>query len=347
MVGTNRFQEAVCLLKKSANVLITTHTKPDGDACGCLAALSEALTALGKKANLLLVSPLPQWYQFLFAEKVPILGDDVSPQQVEEGKFGQFDLIIIVDTDSFSQLVDLKQYIKQTDRPILVIDHHVTGDNLGDVALIDSDAAATGLILLDLFKYANWPITTKIAEAIFVTIGSDTGWFHFSNTDSRAYRSCVELIDAGAKPTEIYDKLYQNFSYPRFKLMVALLNTLQLHFDGRYATQYLSQRDFQQAGAAYQDTENLINECHRIGTVKVSALFVELADERIRCSLRSKCDIDVSQIAAKFGGGGHKMAAGTYLQGPLAYAMRIIYKQVAAQMARPNSCEQGDTVADK
>ena len=344
---SNRFQKAVCLLKKSANVLITTHTKPDGDACGCLAALSEALTALGKKANLLLVSPLPQWYQFLFAEKVPILGEDVTPQQMAEGKFGQYDLIIVVDTDSFSQLADLERYIKQTDKPILVIDHHVTGDKLGDVTLLDCDAAATGLILLDLFKYANWPITTKIAEAIFVAIGSDTGWFHFSNTDSRVYRSCAELIDAGAKPAEIYDKLYQNSSYPRFKLMVAMLNTLQLHFDGRYATQYLSQRDFQQAGAVYQDTENLINECHRIGTVKVSALFVELADGRIRCSLRSRCDIDVSQIAAKFGGGGHKMAAGTYLQGPLANAIQLIYEQVAAQMARPDSHEQGDTVTDK
>jgi len=248
-------------------------------------------------------------------------------------------LIIVVDTDSFSQLVDLEQYIKQTDKPILVIDHHVTGDKLGDVALLDSDAAATGLILLDLFKYANWPITTRIAEAIFVAIGSDTGWFQFSNTDSRVYRSCAELIDGGVKPAEIYDKLYQNSSYPRFKLMIIMLNTLQLHFDGRYATQYLSQRDFQQAGATYQDTENLINECHRIGTVKVSALFVELADRRIRCSLRSRCDIDVSQIAARFGGGGHKMAAGTYLQGPLADAMRLIYEQVAQQIQRPQSAK--------
>jgi phosphoesterase RecJ-like protein len=334
MSSSNDFQKAFELINKASSILITTHTKPDGDACGCLAALSDALTALGKKANLLLVSPLPQWYEFLFPEKAHVLGEDVTPQQVAEGKFGQFDLIIIVDTDSFSQLADLERYIKQTDKPILVIDHHVTGDKLGDVALLDCDAAATGLILFDLFKYANWPITTKIAEAIFVAIGSDTGWFHFSNTDSRVYRSCAELIDAGAKPAEIYDKLYQNSSYPRFKLMVAMLNTLELNFDGRYATQYLLQQDFQQAGAAYQDTENLINECHRMGTVKISALFVELADGRIRCSLRSRCDIDVSQIAAKFGGGGHRMAAGTYLQGPLSDAMQFIYEQVAQRIQR-------------
>jgi len=339
MVNNESFEKAIKLIAKSASVLITTHTRPDGDACGCLAALRDVLAWLGKKVKLLAPSPVPQWYEFLFPEKAHVLGEDVSPQEVTEGKFGHFDLIIVVDTDSFSQLVDLEQYIKQTDKPILVIDHHVTGDKLGDVALLDSDAAATGLILLDLFKYANWPITTRIAEAIFVAIGSDTGWFQFSNTDSRVYRSCAELIDGGVKPAEIYDKLYQNSSYPRFKLMIIMLNTLQLHFDGRYATQYLSQRDFQQAGATYQDTENLINECHRIGTVKVSALFVELADRRIRCSLRSRCDIDVSQIAARFGGGGHKMAAGTYLQGPLADAMRLIYEQVAQQIQRPQSAK--------
>jgi len=337
MSSGNDFQKAFELINKASSILITTHAKPDGDACGCLAALHDVLTGLGKKVKLLAPSPIPQWYEFLFPEKAHVLGEDVTPQQVAEGKFGQFDLIIIVDTDSFSQLADLQQYIKQTDKPILVIDHHVTGDNLGDVALLDCDAAATGLILLDLLKYANWPMTTKIAEAIFVAIGSDTGWFHFSNTDSRVYRSCTELIDVGAKPAEIYDKLYQNSSYPRFKLMVAMLNTLQLHFDGRYATQYLLQRDFQQAGAAYQDTENLINECHRIGTVKISALFVELADGRIRCSLRSRRDIDVSQIAAKFGGGGHKMAAGTYLQGPLSDAMQLIYEQVAQRIQSSKS----------
>lgn len=337
MSSSNDFQKAFELINKASSILITTHTRPDGDACGCLAALSEALTALGKKAKLLMVSPLPQWYQFLFDQKVPVLGEDVGVEQLIAGQWGEYDLIVIVDTNSCSQLPKFEQYLKQADKAVLVIDHHVTADGLGDVELVDSGAAATGLILLDFFKYADWPIATKIAEAIFVAIGSDTGWFQFGNTDSRVYRGCAELIDAGVKPAEIYDKLYQNSSYPRFKLMVAMLNTLELHFDGRYATQYLLQRDFQQAGAAYQDTENLINECHQIGTVEVSALFVELADGRIRCSLRSRCDIDVSQIAAKFGGGGHKMAAGTYLQGPLADAMQVIYEQVAQRIQRLQS----------
>ena len=334
MVNDRSFEKAIELIAKSANVLITTHTRPDGDACGCMAALGEALTALGKEVKLLLVSPLPQWYGFLFDEKVPVLGEDVGVEQLIAGQWGEYDLIVIVDTNSYSQLPKFEQYLKQAGKAVLVIDHHVTADGLGDVELVDSGAAATGLILVDFFKYADWPMTERIAEALFVAIGSDTGWFQFGNTDGRVLRAGSELIDAGAKPAEIYDKLYQSFSYPRFKLMVAMLNTLELHFDGRYATQYLLQRDFQQTGAAYQDTENLINECHRIGTVEVSALFVELADGRIRCSLRSRYDIDVSRIAAKFGGGGHKKAAGTYLPGPMETAKRLIFQEIAMRLGK-------------
>jgi phosphoesterase RecJ-like protein len=220
------------------------------------------------------------------------------------------------------------QYLKQNDKPVLIIDHHATADGLGDVELVDSSAAATGLIVYDLIKYADWRITETIAEALFVTVATDTGWFQFSNTDSRVHRICSELIDAGAKPIEIYHNLYQNFSYSRFKLTVAMLNTLQLHLDGRFATQQISRRDFEQTGATHKDTENLINECRRISTVETAALLVELEDGRIRCSLRSTGGIDVSEIAAKFGGGGHKKAAGTFLPGPLEEAKKTILNEV-------------------
>jgi len=332
MLNSSDFQKAVDLINKSNNCLLTTHTKPDGDACGCIVAMSDTLAALGKKVKALMLSPMPEWYDFLFAEKVPVLGEDVDLDQLTEGRFGEFDLIIIVDTNSFSQLPKFDQYLKQADKPVLIIDHHVTADGLGDVELVDSGAAATALIVYDLLKYAKWSVTEKIAEALFVAIATDTGWFQFRNTDSRVYRACAELIDAGAKPIEIHESLYQNFSHQRFKLMVAMLNTLELHLDGRYATQYLLQRDFEQTGATHKDTENLINECQRISTIEAVALFVELKDGRFRCSLRSTGGVDVSTIAARFGGGGHKMAAATYLPGPLENAKQLILEEVSKKL---------------
>jgi len=331
------FQKATELINKSSKILLTTHTKPDGDACGCMAALSDALTALGKQIQLLLLSPVPEWYGFLFTEKVPVLSQDITLDQLTKRQLGDFDLIIIIDTNSFSQLPQFDQYLKQTDTPILIIDHHATSDSLGDVELVDSTAAAAGLIVFDLLKYASFPLTDKIAESLFVAIAADTGWFQFTNTDIRVYRACAELIDAGAKPAQLYHNLYQNFSLPRFKLMVAMLSTLELHLDGRFATQHILQRDFENTGAADADTENLINECHRISTVKVSALFIELKDGRFRCSLRSAYPIDVSKIALKFGGGGHKMAAGAYLSGPLENAKQLIFAEVTEQFNHLNA----------
>lgn len=323
MANNRDFQKAVELIEKSESILITTHTKPDGDACGCVAAMCEALAALGKNVTPLLLSPVPQWYEFLFAEKPAVLDQDVRLDELTAGRLGQFDLILIVDTNSQSQLAKFNDYLRQNDKPVIIIDHHETSDNLGDVELVDHDAAAAGLIVLDLLKYAGWPITGKIAEALFVAVATDTGWFQFSNASSRVYRTCAELIDAGVKPAKIYDQLYLNFSYSRFKLMTGMLDKLELLLDGRYAVMQITQGDFERTGAKQSDTENLINESHRIESVKASALFIELEDGRIRCSLRSRSALDVSKIASKFGGGGHTMSAGTFLPGPLENAKKL------------------------
>ena len=322
------FRNAVELVHRSNLILITTHIKPDGDACGCLAALSESLGAIGKETLPLLLTEAPRWYDFVLGAGVVVLGRDVTVEQLLER---QFDLVVILDTSSYSQLGPFEPYLKQCDKPVLVVDHHVTSDEFGDVRLVDSSAAATGLIVLDLVEYAGWSITTRIAEALFVAVASDTGWFQFANTDARTYAVCAKLVEAGARPTAIYDSLYNNFSQGRFNLMLAMLSTLELHFDGRFATQHISQRHFKQTGTSYSDTENLINECHRIETVEASALFVETEDGRIRCSLRSRGGIDVSEIAARYGGGGHRSAAGAYLSAPLEDAKQIIVREMAGR----------------
>ena len=332
MANDFNFQEAIELINKSNGILITSHTRPDGDACGCVAAMCEALGALGKNVTPLLLSPVPQWYEFLFTEKPAVLDEDIKSDELTAGQFGRFDLILIVDTNSRGQLPKFSDYLKQNNAPVLVLDHHETSDNLGDVELIDRDAAATSMIVLDLLKHANWPVTGKIAESLFVAVATDTGWFRFSNTNSRVYRVSAELIDAGVKPTQIYDHLYLNFSYPRFRLMAGMLYKLELLLDGRFAVMQITRQDFEQAGAAYNDTEDLINESHRIDSVRVSALFIELKDGRIRCSIRSRGALDVSKIATKFGGGGHTKAAGTFLPGPLENAKKLIVTEVSERM---------------
>lgn len=332
MVSDFDIQKGVDLIDNSSSVLITTHTRPDGDACGSVAAMSEVLKVLGKQVKTILLSQVPKWYEFLFAQKPPIFGEDVSLEGLKQGELIEPDLIIVLDTNSRPQLPRFEEYLRQNDKPVLIVDHHVTSDNLGDVELVDTAAAATGIIVYELFKYADWPITEAANRALFTAVATDTGWFQFSNTDSRTFRIAAELVDKGVEPSRAHQQLYQNFSPQRFRLMAAMLNTLQLHFDGRFASQHIALTDFERTGAFQKDTENLIDECRRIQTVEAAALFVEMDDGRIRCSLRSKGGIDVSKIAQKFGGGGHRMAAGTYLPGPLKNAKQLMIEEIRKRM---------------
>ncbi len=330
MLKKDDLQQAVDLIDKSERILVTTHTKPDGDALGCLVAICDVLRTIGKKVKPLLQSPAPDWYRFFLTEKVPVLGEDI---QLEELKVDEFDLLIILDTNSPGQLPKFKDYLKQNDKPVLVIDHHRTSDGLGAVELIEADAAATALVVLELFKHSGWEITEKMAEALFVATATDTGWFQFNNTDGRVFSACAELINMGVKPTVLYHKLYENFSQSRFRLMIAMLNTFELCLNDRFATMYITQHDFEQTGATYADSENLINECRRINTVDTTALFIELDDGKIRCSLRSKGAVDVGDIASVFGGGGHKMAAGTFVPGPMENAQRLILEEITKRFS--------------
>ncbi len=331
MPDNKTFQKAVDLINNASNVLLTTHIRPDGDACGCVRALMEVVQQLGKKAQALFMSPLAAWYEALFDEKPTILGNDVQPDQLSQ-TYADVDLIILVDTDSRVQLPGFADWLDDCGKKILVIDHHISGDNLGVVQLVDTAAAAAGEIVFDLIKFADWPLTEHIAESIFIALSTDTGWFKFGNTDSRIFHTAAELIDAGARPNVIYRQLYQSFTPARLYLMTRMLDHLQLHADGRIATQYILRKDFDETGASGPDTENLIDECQRVESVEAAALFTELADGGFRCSLRSKGKVDVRCIAQKYGGGGHTLAAGVNLEGPLDAAIQSIVDEVTSQL---------------
>ena len=331
MPENTTFENAVELINASNHILLTTHIRPDGDACGCVRAMMQVLENLGKKTQPLFMSPLAAWYEALFEIKPAILGNDIKSEELSE-VYAEVDLIVIVDTDSRVQLPGFAEWLADCGKKILVIDHHITGDHLGDVALIDTAAAAAGEVVFDLIKYAGWEMTEHIAESIFIALSTDTGWFKFGNTDSRIFYTAADLIDAGARPNVIYRLLYQSFTPSRLYLMTRMLDHLQLHADGRIATQYILRKDFDETGATGPDTENLIDECQRIETVEVAALFTELSDGGFRCSLRSKGKVDVRKIAQKYGGGGHTLAAGVNLEGVLKEAMQKIITQIELQL---------------
>lgn len=335
MTDITNYQKAAAVLEGAQRVLITTHFRPDGDACGCLRALAEHLLMCGKTVYPLVLSPLASWYAELFDSPVPVLGNDVKPEELSQ-QYGECDLMIIVDTNSYIQLPGLENFIKTARAAgtpkVLVIDHHITGDHLGDVELLDPQAAAAGEVVFDLFKIAGWTMTPRIAESIFIAVATDTGWFKFGNADSRIFNTAAELIKKGVHPNDTYRRLYQSFTPARLKLMTRMLEHLALHADGQIAMQYILRKDFDETGATGPDTENLIDECQRIQSVEVAVLIVELADGKFRCSLRSKGKIDVRAVAQPYGGGGHTLAAGVTLPGPLDSVMDTLLTDIKKQM---------------
>jgi phosphoesterase RecJ-like protein len=293
--------------------------------------MMEGLQAVGKDVRGLFLSPLSSWYETMFERKIPVLGNDIKKEQLAE-KLADIDLVILVDTNSLVQLPGLEGWLKTPGKKILVLDHHVSGDGLGDVELIDDTAAAAGEIVYDLFEAVGWAITPRIAEAIFIAVATDTGWFRYSNADSRIFHVAAQLIQLGVSPNEIYRRMYQSFTPSRLKLMTRMLEHLELHDAGKIATQYILRRDFDETGASGPDTENLIDECQRIQTVEVAVLFVELAEGKFRCSLRSKGEIDVRIIAQKYGGGGHTLASGVNFPGPFESAKASILEEIRRQL---------------
>ncbi|MGA2914458.1 MAG: bifunctional oligoribonuclease/PAP phosphatase NrnA [Sedimentisphaerales bacterium] len=332
MTATDDFKKAIDLLKKTTSWLVTSHTRPDGDSVGSTKCMCEIAAQLGKEAKPLLLSPPAEWYKFIFNTPVPVLGNDIKIEDIQSGKFGKFDLVVIVDTNSYVQLADLDKWLKTSKVPVLVIDHHLTGDGLGTVEIVDPTAAATGEIVLDLLKSAKWKITPAIAEALYIAISTDTGWFRFDNTDARVMRNASILIEQGAKPTEIYRKMYQNYSLARLKLLGKMFENLELHHDNKIAIMHIMRSDFDSTGASGPDTEEFVNESQRISSVKASALFVELKDGGVRCSLRSDGSIDVRKIAQKFGGGGHKVAAGVNLKFNYEQAKKVILEEIEKEL---------------
>jgi phosphoesterase RecJ-like protein len=297
------FEEVAARLAGAERLVIITHARPDGDALGATAALAGAARAAGKHAEVVLPDGVPQRYAFLFAAGRPAAAEAFAELA------DRADLVAVVDTCAFVQLGDLAEAVRRRRDKIVVIDHHATRDDVGAVQWVDPTAAAAGVMVAELTGALGWPMDAAVAEALLAALGSDTGWFRFSNADGRCLRAAAGLVDAGVRPDELYRRLYESDRPERMQLLRRVLASLELHQDGRIAAMVLRRADFDETGARRDETENLVNEAMRLGCVEVAILVVEEAD-CVRASLRSRGGVDVAAVAHSFGGGGHTRAAG-------------------------------------
>ncbi|MFH1748010.1 MAG: bifunctional oligoribonuclease/PAP phosphatase NrnA [Planctomycetota bacterium] len=307
MISSQQYHNVKEWLKQCRRPLVCTHQRADGDALGALAGMSLVLQRWGAKVTPALFDPFPTGYEPLAAMVKWCYWDELRAGGEEK-----YDALIILDTCARAQLEPLEAYLPRAPR-ILVIDHHTTRDEIGvrpgDLRLIDESASAACLILAEWLRGVGEMLDDSIATALFAGIATDCGWFRFSNADARTFRVAAELIEAGAAAQQLYQALYQRESPAKLLLAGRMLQSLELHAGGKLAVMSLRRSDFEATGASHRETENLVNEAGRIGGTEATVLFTEDTDV-IRVNFRSKRWLDVSEVARKFGGGGHKRAAG-------------------------------------
>lgn len=315
-------------MSKTRRALVTTHVRPDGDALGSIAALALALESRGASADLLLLSKLPSKYSFVLGDP-GLSHTDASVSGVPD--LAAYDTVIVADTGTFSQLPGLEQSLpafeRLAGRQLLVIDHHRTQEPWGTLRLVDVTAAAATELIGRLLSAWGVPLTPGLAEALYVGIVSDSGWFAFSNTTPGTLRLAADLMDAGVDPDRMYQRLFQSEREPRLRLQARAMNSMQLLCGGRLAVLTVTADDFAATGAAVPDTENLINFPLALATVEMSLLVTQTPppdDRTIKVSCRSKGGVDVARFAEQFGGGGHARASGLKLPAPLESSLRTL-----------------------
>ena len=314
----------VDLIRSNQRFVLSSHVRPDADAIGSELGMAHILQQLGKSVRIVNPSAGPPNLQFLDPTRRLIkFGEGMNADDVRDT-----DAHIIVDTSAWTQLQDLGNAFKSSSACKGVIDHHVSSDDLGGVMIKDTTAAATGELIVELAQVLDVKLSLDAANALYCAIATDTGWFRFPSTTGRTMRNAAHLLDLGVEPAALFSQLYEQHSKSRLRLFGRVISRIVVDGDGRVAYLWVAQRDFRETGAVPADTEDLVNECLKIGGVKAAFIAIEQLNGNVKVSFRSRLGIDVATVAERFNGGGHKQAAGAIIPGQLADVMARVLPNV-------------------
>lgn len=318
------------LIASHDRFLVTSHVRPDGDALGSSIGVGEILKHFGKDVRLVNVSQVPPRYDYLDPDNTRIghFGVNVQPADLADRQ-----ALIILDLSSWGQLGDMAGFVREFAGPRLIIDHHVSQDDLGATVLKNTSAEACGTLVLDAARALNVPISAEMAIALLTAIAMDTGWFRHPSTRPSTLRDAAILLEAGAPIDNIYRLLFERNTLGRLKMMGETLASLQTDFDGRIAYATVTREDFDRTGAIPPDTEDLVDFTVSLRGVEVGLLFIEQKRGGIKFSIRSRAGFDCQKLAAQFGGGGHKAASGATLPDPLSAELPKVLAAVRAGLS--------------
>ncbi|WP_051453557.1 DHH family phosphoesterase [Hippea sp. KM1] len=300
------------ILKDRDSFLIVSHKNPDGDAIGSSLALYSVLKEMGKEVYV--ENPTKPAYTYDFLKDYRVIESISNCKDVE--------VVISVDTAELSRCGLDRDYLKG--KLFINIDHHKTNPGFGDINLIEPDASAVGCIIWDIFTVSGIPISKTTAEYLYLSILTDTGSFRYSSTSPKTFRIAADLLERGVEPWFISSNIYESEKPETFKLLSLVLDTLELFYNGRLALVYVTKEMFEKTNTNADNTEGFVNYARSIRGVEVGVLLREDEPNRFKISIRSKGNVDVSEVAGHFNGGGHKNAAGGMIEASLNDAKRRI-----------------------
>lgn len=325
-------------LRDARRVVILTHVKPDGDAVGSSLALARALLERGAHAEAWYLGPFPPWLEEV-AAGTPVR--KLSAESPATDGLPEPDAVAVVDTGSWSQLDALGPWLRQRAGSAVLVDHHRHGSNeAAALRWIDPGYAAAAEMIAEVAAHTlglgpAQPLPAGVARAVYMGLATDTGWFKFSSTTPRTLRLAALLMESGASHTELYETLEQRHPPGRPRLLGRALGSLRLIAGGRVAALSLRQQDFADCDAKAEDVGGFAEQPMAIEGVRAVVIFTEMTrpghpSPVVKASLRSRPAspttpaVDVSAIAARFGGGGHVHAAGVRLASTLEDAQRAL-----------------------
>jgi phosphoesterase RecJ-like protein len=318
--------KAVHTIQEAQKILVVSHINPDGDTLGCLLTLGIVLERLGKTTTLLSADGVPPTLMFL---------PQVEAVQTTTEERG-FDLAIVVDAGELNRVGKSREAVESA-ATVMDIDHHVTPGAFGEIRLLDAKAAATGEILFDLLHALSVEITPDIAQCLLCALLTDTGSFRYLNVTPRTLQIASVLVEKGGVPNEIAEAVFENKPFAAQKLLGRALDSLARTDDGRIAWAHITQEDFVSFDATDADTEGIVNAVRSVRGTQVAFFLREMPSGKLRVSLRAQPPYDVASVALQFGGGGHHLAAGCTLEGPIADAEARLVSATQVMMTATDS----------
>ena len=327
MPENSTFSEIGKAIEAHNSFAVVSHVRPDGDAIGSILALGHALEQLGKSVRYLNNDGCPKSLEFLpGSEKVEVSGD-VGELNV--------DVAFTLDTAAHSRIGEESLEAIKNAKLLINIDHHISNPGYGDLNYVDTSSPATGQIIYELLMALDLPISEISRDSIYVAVSTDTGSFQYPGTTRRTYEMAADLVGRGLNVGEINQLTYDNQPYRRVELMRSLLNTLERSEDGFLVWWDLRMTTKKELGLVDDDSEGLIDFIRSVQGVVVAVFFEDLDGGKVRVSMRSKDSrVNVSEVCGVFGGGGHSLAAGIRMPGPLDDAREKVLAELRKSVAR-------------